>query len=61
MAGKLVRKDSDSKITGVCAAVGRYFGVDPTVIRILFVLTSIFGVGSPILVYIILSIIIPNE
>ena len=61
MSGKLVRRENDTKVTGVCAAIGRYFGVDPTIIRILFVLTSIFGVGSPILIYIILSIIIPND
>ena len=61
MSGKLVRRDSDTKITGVCAALGRYFGIDPTVVRILFVLASIFGVGSPILIYIILSIVIPHD
>ena len=61
MSGKLVRRENDTKITGVCGAIGRYFGIDPTIIRILFVLTSIFGVGSPILIYIILSIIIPND
>ena len=61
MSGKLVRKESDTKVTGVCAAIGRYFGIDPTVVRILFVLASIFGVGSPIIIYIVLSIVIPNE
>ena len=61
MAGKLVRRESDTKVTGVCAAIGRYFGIDPTVVRILFVLASVFGVGSPILIYILLSIFIPNE
>ena len=61
MSGKLVRREADTKITGVCGAIGRYFGIDPTVVRILFVLASIFGVGSPILIYIILSIVIPND
>ena len=61
MSGKLVRREVDTKITGVCGAIGRYFGIDPTVVRILFVLASIFGVGSPILIYITLSIVIPND
>ena len=61
MSGKLVRGESDTKITGVCGAIGRYFGIDPTIVRILFVLASILGVGSPILIYIILSIVIPND
>ena len=61
MSGKLVRRDSDTNLTGVCSALGRYFGIDPTVIRILFVLATVFAIGSPILIYIILSIVIPKE
>ena len=48
MSGKLVRRESDSKITGVCAAIGRYFNVDPTVVRIFFVLASFFEINCPI-------------
>ena len=40
MSGKLVRRESDTKITGVCGAIGNYFGIDPTVVRILFVFAS---------------------
>ena len=61
MSGKLVCRESDTKITGFCGGIGRYLGIDPTVIRILFVLATYYGWGSPIPIYIILSMIIPND
>ncbi len=57
---KLVRPNNDRMIAGVCAGLGNYFGVDPTIIRILFVLFAIF-VGGGILAYIILWIVMPDE
>ena len=57
---KLVRPNDDRWIGGVCAGLGNYFGIDPTVIRILFVLFSIF-VGGGIIVYLILWLVIPQE
>ena len=39
------------KLMGVCAGIGRYFGVDTTLVRIAFVLGTILGFGSLILVY----------
>ena len=56
---KLVRPSSDRMIAGVCAGLGNYFGIDPTIIRILFVLFAIF-VGGGILVYIILWLVMPE-
>ena len=58
---KLVKISSEAKVFGVCAGVGRYLSVDPTMIRIGFVLASVFGVGSPILIYIILALIMPKR
>jgi phage shock protein PspC (stress-responsive transcriptional regulator) len=49
----------DRKICGVCGGIGEYFSIDPTLIRVLFV---IFGLtGSGILAYIIAAIIIPEQ
>ena len=46
-------------LCGVCGGIGEYFNIDPTLIRLLFVL---FGcTGSGILVYIIAAIIIPDQ
>ena len=47
-------------ICGVCGGIGNYFNIDPTLIRLVWVLASIFG-GSGLLAYIIASIIIPEE
>jgi phage shock protein C len=48
-------------IAGVCGGIAEYFDVDPTVVRIVYVLVSIFSIAFPgILVYIIMWIIIPE-
>lgn len=56
---KRLRKNDDKKILGVCGALGDYFDLDPTMIRIAFLIAAlIFGTG--ILLYIILGIVIPS-
>lgn len=63
MAGKntkLVRSESNRIIGGICAGLGEFLGVDPTIIRLAFVLFTVLG-GSGILIYIILWLIIPSE
>lgn len=57
MAKKLVK--ADKKLFGVCGGLGNYFDIDPTVIRIAF-LVSFFLFGSGLLLYIILAIAIPE-
>lgn len=48
-------------IAGVCGGIAEYFNLDPTLVRIIYVLVSIFSVAFPgILVYIILWIIVPE-
>ncbi|MGB2985388.1 MAG: PspC domain-containing protein [Phycisphaerae bacterium] len=49
-------------IAGVCGGIAEYFGLDPTMIRVVYVLLSIFSVAFPgILVYIILWVLIPER
>jgi len=57
---KLYRSRKDSKIAGVCGGIAEYFDVDPTIIRLLALLTIFFG-GGGIIAYIIAWIIIPLE
>ncbi|NLP16546.1 MAG: PspC domain-containing protein [Clostridiales bacterium] len=54
---KLYRSNRDKMICGVCAGIAEYLNMDPTVIRLLWVLFSVFGVG--LFVYIIAAIIMP--
>ena len=46
-------------ISGVCSGFSKRFGISVSFFRVLFLLASIFSFGSPILVYILLSIIMP--
>tara|TARA_Y100000310_G_C20700001_1_gene828862 strand:+ start:40 stop:270 length:231 start_codon:yes stop_codon:yes gene_type:complete len=57
---KLYRSSSNRIIGGVCGGIGEYFGVDPTLIRLIWVFFTFVG-GSGILAYIICWIIIPEE
>jgi len=57
---RLFRSKSNRIIAGVCGGVGEYFGIDPTVVRLLWVLFTFLG-GSGILAYIICWIVIPEE
>jgi len=57
---KLYRSKSDKVLFGLCGGLGRYFGVDSTLIRILFVLLVAPG-GFGIFAYVIMSLITPME
>ncbi|GAA0285375.1 hypothetical protein GCM10009127_28890 [Alteraurantiacibacter aestuarii] len=41
----------NGKIAGVCAGLARYFKIDPLVVRLIFVIGAVAGVGSFILIY----------
>ncbi len=59
--GRLRRSRSDKMIAGVVGGLARYFGFDPTMARVLFVILSIVSVAFPgILVYILLWVILPQ-
>ena len=59
---KLTRPLSGRMIAGVCAGLGRAMGVDPTIIRLLWVILSVTmaGIGGS-LIYVLAWIIIPEE
>ncbi len=49
-------------IGGVCGGLGEYFGIDPTAVRVAYVLLSIFSAAFPaLLVYVVLWILIPER
>ena len=57
---KRLVKGTDKKIFGVCSGLGNYFEVDPTVIRIAFLLLF-FGLGTGLLIYLILAVVMPSK
>lgn len=49
-------------IAGVCGGIAEYFGIDSTLVRVGYVLLSIFSAGFPaIIVYIILAFVMPED
>lgn len=59
---KLYRSRKDRMLGGVCGGIAGYFGVDPTWIRLAWVVLSIFTACFPgLILYILAAIIVPNE
>lgn len=59
---KLYRSSTNCMIAGVCGGIAEYIGWDPTVVRMLYVVVSIFSAAFPgILVYIIAWLLIPKD
>ena len=59
MDKKLTKSVNNRMLCGVCAGLAEYFGIDPTVVRLLWVLLTFCG-GSGVIAYIIAAIIIPE-
>lgn len=57
---KLYRSKNQRMICGVCGGIAEYFNIDPTIIRLAWMLFCVAG-GSGLLVYFISAIIIPDE
>ncbi len=58
MAKRLVK--GEKKLFGVCSGLANYFDIDPTVMRIIFLLGFVFF-GSGALVYLILWFVMPDK
>ena len=57
---RLVKSSMNRTICGVCGGIGEYLNIDPTVIRVLWVIFACMG-GAGLLAYIVAAIIIPEE
>ena len=55
---RLMRSSVDRKVSGVCAGVADYFDMDPTLVRVVWVLMVVFG-GFGVLLYLVLWIVLP--
>jgi len=58
---KLFRSTKNRMVAGVCGGIGDYFSVDPTVIRLAWVIFTLISMGVGIIAYIMAWIIIPEE
>ena len=58
---KKLYRSSNRILAGVCGGIAEYFDIDPTLIRVAYVILSLFSAAFPgVLLYIILMILIPN-
>jgi len=61
MPKKLYRSRTNKSLSGVCGGLGEYLNVDPTLVRVLWVLLALFSAGFPgLIVYIIMACVIPE-
>ena len=59
---KLYRSKTERMLSGVCGGIAVYFNVDPTIVRLIWALVSVFSAAVPgVLLYIIWSLVIPDE
>jgi phage shock protein C len=57
---KFYLSDTDKRIGGVCGGLAEYFGIDPTFVRLLFILGGLLG-GFTVIVYLALWLISPRH
>jgi phage shock protein C len=59
---RLYRSRSERMLGGVCGGLGKFLGIDPTVIRLVFVLAAVLGfVGPAVIGYLVLLLVVPEE
>ena len=59
-AKKLIKSSKNRKLSGVCGGLAEYFGIDATIIRLIFALCVLF-IGYGIMTYIVCLIMMPSE
>jgi phage shock protein C len=57
---RLRRSQVDRKIGGVCGGVGEYFGVDPTLVRVAFLVLTVLTGGTFLLAYLLAFLVVPD-
>lgn len=59
MKNKLCRSTTNRMICGVCGGLGEFFGIDPTIIRLIWAICCAMGYG--LVAYFLAAIIIPSD
>ena len=58
---QLTRSTSNRMVAGVCAGLGEFLGIDPTIVRLLTVLAFFSGFGGILVVYLIMALVVPEQ
>lgn len=57
---RLYRSRDNRMIAGIAGGVGEYLGIDPTIVRVIFVISPFMTFGTSVLIYLILMFVIPE-
>ncbi len=60
MSRRLYRSRTERMVGGVCGGLAEYLNMDPTIVRLVFVLLALLG-GHGLLLYLILWLVVPPE
>ncbi|MFA6856477.1 MAG: PspC domain-containing protein [Treponema sp.] len=58
---KRLYKSQEKKLCGVCAGIAEYFNIDPTIVRLIWVVITCVSVGAGLVAYIICALIMPDR
>lgn len=58
---RLYRSTKERMLAGVCGGIGKYLGIDPTLVRLIFVLSIFLTFTTSLFVYLVLWLVIPEE
>ncbi len=61
MRKKLYRSRENRVLTGLCGGLGEYFHIDPTLVRIIFIILEFLTAGLLIIGYLIVALIVPKS
>jgi phage shock protein PspC (stress-responsive transcriptional regulator) len=58
---RLYRSRNERLLGGICGGLAEYFRVDPTIMRLIYILLCFVSLGSGVLIYIVLWLIVPEK
>jgi phage shock protein C len=60
MVKRLYRSSQNRMIAGICGGIAEYFNIDPSIVRLAWIIFAVMG-GAGVLAYIICAVVIPND
>ena len=57
---RLLKSATDRKLCGVCGGIAEYFNLDPTLVRVIWAVVSVFSAGTGILAYVVCAVAMPE-
>ena len=61
MNKKLYRSEKEKMIAGVCGGIGVRFDIDPTIVRLIWILAIFLSFGAAVIAYLLAAVVIPKE